>query len=300
VYRSKPVISLRIDAYVIEAIARMSGSPCALATQDTRSLLLSLTPRAKARVSVSLTVIFALLCGAGAGGLVVAHRPASYADAVKAGYRAAQDTSAPTAVQDPQKRLQAWIVGSAPLSAAAQPATLLASRADLDCLADAVYYEARGESVEGQAAVAQVVLNRTRQPGYPKGVCGVVFQSSRGGCQFSFTCDGAMSRPVELTAWDRARVVAARALSGYVMTAVGSAVRFHATHGRWQDGAVARIGGHVFLGNQPAAPLAHVDLASRDGARYLAANAAPVASKIATAMEKDYPEAPAAPERSAD
>jgi len=272
----------------------------------------SLTARAKARVSVSIAVFSAFLFGAGTGAAIVAHWPATHADVAKAGYRAAQNASSPAAGPVPQRPLQAWIVGSVPLSAAAQPATLLASRGDLDCLADAVYYEARGESVEGQAAVAQVVLNRTRQAGFPKSVCGVVFQGSRGGvCQFSFACDGAMGRPLELTAWDRARVVAARALSGYVMAAVGSSVQFHATRTPWQDGAVARIGGHVFLDHEPVAAGVRLDpgvrfaslgvrYAPRGGSRRMAANAGDAAEKIATALDKDFADAPPAPERSAD
>src|SRR6185503_8085863 len=58
---------------------------------------------------------------------------------------------------------------------------------DLNCLTEAVYYEARSESVRGQRAVAQVVLNRVKHPAFPKSVCAVVFQGAghRGGCQFS-------------------------------------------------------------------------------------------------------------------
>jgi hypothetical protein len=122
---------------------------------------------------------------------------------------------------------------------------------DLDCLSEAVYFEARGESAAGQAAVAQVVLNRARHPAYPKSVCGVVFQAGgNGGCQFSFVCDGAMARPLEPVAWRRARTVATRALEGYVMTAVGRALNFHAADASPDAQAgttVARLGHHVFF-----------------------------------------------------
>ncbi len=136
---------------------------------------------------------------------------------------------------------------------------------DLDCLAEAVYYEARGESAAGQAAVAQVVLNRARHPNYPKSVCGVVFQGGfAGDCQFSFVCDGAMSRPVEPTAWRQARQIAARALSGYVMTSVGRALNFHVSPtGTARDaapGTVAQLGRHVFfvaVNRSVAAPPRH-------------------------------------------
>lgn len=71
-------------------------------------------------------------------------------------------------------------------------------RADLDCMTDAVYYEARGESARGQAAVAQVVMNRVKHPAFPKTVCGVVFQGAGHViCQFSFACDGSMKRSRE-------------------------------------------------------------------------------------------------------
>jgi len=124
---------------------------------------------------------------------------------------------------------------------------------DLDCLTAAVYYEARGESREGQAAVAQVVLNRVRSPAFPKTVCGVVYQGAAAhGCQFSFACDRSIAAHREAGAWDRARSVAGRALSGYVMSTVGAATHFHvASLGAIWNGSmveVARVGQHVFYG----------------------------------------------------
>nr|WP_295111527.1 cell wall hydrolase [uncultured Caulobacter sp.] len=105
----------------------------------------------------------------------------------------------------------------------------LESSRELECLADAVYYEARGETPSGQAAVAQVVMNRVRHPAFPKSICGVVFQGAynRTGCQFSFACDGSMRRARDIGAWARARKVAARTLAGEVSSAVGSATHFH-------------------------------------------------------------------------
>jgi spore germination cell wall hydrolase CwlJ-like protein len=124
---------------------------------------------------------------------------------------------------------------------------------DLDCLTQAVYYEARGESSRGQAAVAQVVLNRVRHPAFPKTICGVVFQGAglgRADCQFSFVCDGSMRMPRDDDAWDKARHIAARALSGFVMADIGNATHFHATRigEQWGDGLirVATVGLHVF------------------------------------------------------
>lgn len=126
------------------------------------------------------------------------------------------------------------------------------SSRELDCLTQAVYFEARGETPSGQAAVAQVVLNRVRKAGFPKSVCGVVFQgSARGaGCQFSFTCDGSMRRGREAQAWAQARRIASRALAGAVMTAVGDATHFHTIHVSpdWSRDfrEVAQVGLHIF------------------------------------------------------
>jgi len=123
---------------------------------------------------------------------------------------------------------------------------------DLDCLAQAVYYEARGEGPSGMRAVAQVVLNRVRHPAFPKTVCGVVYQGAarRVGCQFSFVCDGSMRRGKEPGAWRRAREIAAKAMGGYVMADVGNATHFHTTgvSPRWRNQLlrVAQIGTHVF------------------------------------------------------
>jgi hypothetical protein len=123
----------------------------------------------------------------------------------------------------------------------------------LDCLATAAYYEA-GDDRPGQQAVVQVVLNRLRHPFFPKSVCGVVFQGSerRTGCQFSFTCDGSMSRrrPSE-AAWARARLVASDALAGAVYYPVGLATHFHTNWvvPYWSGSMdkIAQVGTHLFF-----------------------------------------------------
>ncbi|MFI4975986.1 MAG: cell wall hydrolase [Caulobacterales bacterium] len=157
----------------------------------------------------------------------------------------------------------------------------LESSRDLDCLTAAVYYEARGEGQSGQAAVAQVVLNRVRHPAFPKTVCGVVYQGAANrACQFSFACDGAMRRGREGGAWDRARIVAARALSGYVMPLVGRATHFHVASlgGVWGGSMsrVAQVGQHIFYTfNGHAAALG--------GGRTIVADAEPAAAAAPTA-----------------
>jgi len=122
----------------------------------------------------------------------------------------------------------------------------------LDCLTAAVYYEAASESDDGEAAVAQVVLNRLRHPIFPKTVCGVVFQGSElpTGCQFTFTCDGSLGRRPSADGWKRAQKVAARALDGYVMKQVGEATHYHTQWvvPYWQPTVtkLTQIGAHIF------------------------------------------------------
>lgn len=123
----------------------------------------------------------------------------------------------------------------------------------LQCLAAAVLYEA-GDDTVGQAAVAQVVLNRVRHPAFPATVCGVVYQGSQRatGCQFTFTCDGSLRRQMPEAAWRRARDVAARALAGRVDDTVGLATHYHTdwVYPYWSPSLrkLARVGTHLFFG----------------------------------------------------
>ena len=102
----------------------------------------------------------------------------------------------------------------------------------LECLTSAIYYEAGQESTDGQRAVAQVVLNRVRHPAFPSSVCGVVYEGSTRvtGCQFTFTCDGSMTRQPVPALWNRARQVAAEMLKGRVYAPVGHATHYHANY----------------------------------------------------------------------
>ena len=121
-----------------------------------------------------------------------------------------------------------------------------------DCLTAAVYHEARSEPIEGQRAVAQVVLNRVRDRAFPHSVCGVVYQGvGRGrGCQFSFACDGSTLRPRDASAWERAERVAVAALNGGVMADVGNATFYHAAYVLpWWARSLTRlgaVGSHIF------------------------------------------------------
>ena len=122
----------------------------------------------------------------------------------------------------------------------------------LDCLTAAVYYEAATETLDGQRAVAQVVLNRVRHPAYPRTVCGVVFQGSERatGCQFTFTCDGALRRLPSEAGWRRAREVAEAALAGQVYKPVGYATHYHTNWvvPYWSSSLTkaANVGTHIF------------------------------------------------------
>jgi hypothetical protein len=132
-------------------------------------------------------------------------------------------------------------------------ASLADRRYAVNCLAAAVYYEAGTEPLAGQRAVAQVVLNRVRDPRFPPSVCGVVFQGARRhiGCQFSFVCDGSFRRrPPHARQLAHARSVAEQALAGRVEPEVGTATHYHAryVHPAWRHGLVEvdRIGQHIF------------------------------------------------------
>jgi spore germination cell wall hydrolase CwlJ-like protein len=127
------------------------------------------------------------------------------------------------------------------------------SAGEQQCLASGIYFEARGESVKGQAAVAQVILNRVRNPAYPKTICGVVYQNEdwRNRCQFSFACDSIKDRVNSQYHWRVARDVAMAVTAGRIwLPQVGSATHYHAVYVRpnWAGSMekVGRIGMHVF------------------------------------------------------
>jgi hypothetical protein len=157
----------------------------------------------------------------------------------------------------------------------------------LDCLAAAAWYEA-GDDPAGERSVIQVVLNRLRHPAFPKSVCAVVLQGSERstGCQFTFTCDGALARRPGKAAWLRARALAAAALDGAVDAGVGRATHYHAdyVYPYWAPSLIklAKVGAHVFYrfpggagawnalqlatGPEQAGPLSSVESAISSGA----------------------------------
>jgi spore germination cell wall hydrolase CwlJ-like protein len=119
------------------------------------------------------------------------------------------------------------------------------------CLAEALYFEARGEDVEGQLAVAEVILNRVDSEQYPDSVCDVVRQGSdSSGCQFSYMCDGLKEHIANRRAYERMGKIAWLMLAGKPRTLTDEALYFHATSVRpsWSRTYVrtAQIGRHVF------------------------------------------------------
>ncbi|MBN8630702.1 MAG: cell wall hydrolase [Rhodobacterales bacterium] len=123
------------------------------------------------------------------------------------------------------------------------------------CLTEALYFEARGESLEGQIAVAEVILNRVDSPLYPRTVCGVVKQRGGGGCQFSYVCNG-KAKMREKGAADLAGRIARAMLDGAPRVLTDGATHFHTKGVRpsWSKrfARTASIGAHLFY-RQPGA-----------------------------------------------
>jgi hypothetical protein len=122
------------------------------------------------------------------------------------------------------------------------------------CLADAIYFEARGEVRKGQEAVAQVVMNRVFSGYYPHDVCGVVYQNAHRhlACQFTFACEGKdLSRIDEPDMWEQAKSIAKETLDGKIWLAeVGHATHYHAywVHPSWvhEMTRLYKLGVHTF------------------------------------------------------
>lgn len=122
-----------------------------------------------------------------------------------------------------------------------------------ECLAKAIYFEARGEPVRGQAAVAQVILNRVRNPAFPETICGVVYQNKqlKNRCQFSFACDGIEDKIGAKNLFNVAEQIAKATTSGKIwLSKVGTSTHYHAdfVHPRWASvlNRVEKIGAHIF------------------------------------------------------
>ncbi len=167
---------------------------------------------------------------------------------------AAPFTSAFGRLIDPSAPVDGTATTTLPGASDALPLTgdVLARRAAIDCLALAITYEAGHEPLAGQAAVAQVIVNRVRHPAFPKSVCAVVYQGAgrHTGCQFSFVCDGSLARRRNPQIWTRAQGIAAAVLDGERDPVVGTATFYHANYVSpyWAPALVrvATIGAHIF------------------------------------------------------
>jgi spore germination cell wall hydrolase CwlJ-like protein len=218
----------------------------ALAAQDTLILLSSEQPGAADRRGLKIAAAAGggLALGAAACAAVLVIAPPAPAP-VETGERvvvALREAPDPTAT--PAQAPRAAVVKAAEVRKAGE----------LECLTQAVYFEARGEPATGQAAVAQVVMNRVRHPAFPKTVCGVVYQGARThGCQFSFACDGIPDRITEPGPWKEAQDLAAKVVNdeGAMFIAdVGTATHYHAVYVRpfWarRMKKTDKIGNHIF------------------------------------------------------
>jgi hypothetical protein len=134
--------------------------------------------------------------------------------------------------------------------------------AQAECLAEVIYYEARGEGIDGEKAVAEVVLQRAKDQYYPHTVCGVVYegiQPDRRDCQFSFACDGSLLRPKDPFVWVRVRLLAEKIMTGAVKLSgvTKHAIAYHNVDvaPAWADTMLktAQIGNHVFYRRDPLA-----------------------------------------------
>ena len=120
------------------------------------------------------------------------------------------------------------------------------------CLSTAIYFEARGEPLQGQIAVGQVIMNRVRSPQFPETICGVVYQGQMApGCQFSFACDGKTDTPKNDSHWALAQKLARQITSGEVwLPEIGYSTFYHADYvsPHWKSAMnkIDSIGRHIF------------------------------------------------------
>jgi hypothetical protein len=191
----------------------------------------------------------------------------------------------------------------------AAPAQPSVNAREQNCLSQAIYYEARGETQQGQVAVAEVVMNRVRSPYYPKSVCAVVYQGSdRGtGCQFTFTCDGSVAARPRGRAWIQAQHLATAVMMGYTRPITQHATHYHtnAVSPGWSSMLIetTTIGSHVFYRMPNAAERAELtDAAVHRRAPAVRAEEAPLipqadqaAADAAAAANGDDAATPASP-----
>ncbi|MDE2182987.1 MAG: cell wall hydrolase [Alphaproteobacteria bacterium] len=198
-------------------------------------------------------LIVVLAAVSAAVGAAAAYRP--HANEVRTAVVIAQPAAPVAMVQESDGALPAALVAA---RSASEKAILEKLMAEHRCLSEALYYEARGEGLKGQKAVAEVIFHRMRTGNYGHSICAVVYEgANQPGCQFSFTCDGELALHKTPGAWTEAQVVAARILTGEerLNDATGGATSFHAVSVSpdWAPELqkTVQIGNHVFYKDPP-------------------------------------------------
>ena len=153
-------------------------------------------------------------------------------------------------------------------AAPVRPVTVIAAKTGPDdvstellaehrCLSEVLYYEARGEGALGQQAIAEVVFHRMNTGNYGHSICAVVYEGAgRPHCQFSFTCNGDLTKAKESDGWQESEMLAAKILTGEapLRNATGGATNFHAisVSPDWADemNETTQIGNHIFYRGQ--------------------------------------------------
>jgi N-acetylmuramoyl-L-alanine amidase len=159
----------------------------------------------------------------------------------------AQLTAVPSPMEQPpspQEEPTAPVVGA---TETAVPIVAVLDSRELKCMAQVIYFEARGESARGQAAVGYVVLNRVRHSKFPDSICGVVYERSRRICQFSWVCDGHSNNPRNKEAYAIAERYARAVMLGDTPNPIGNALFFDGyVRSTKRKAGHIQIGGHRF------------------------------------------------------
>jgi len=211
-----------------------------------RAAVANMAPSLKARVVAAAAIT--TVPPPAAPPMLLAYAGGDATDAIEKPFEAVMGKDVQGTLLDPKiDDAHAWVNSPIPVNAR--------TASEVRCLATAIYFEARGEAQKGQIAVAQVVLNRLKNPAYPNTICGVVYQNKnkRNRCQFSFACDGITDRITDKRSWAASQVLARRVLNDdrtLYMASVGASTHYHATYvrPRWARTMtkMEKIGRHVF------------------------------------------------------
>jgi spore germination cell wall hydrolase CwlJ-like protein len=159
---------------------------------------------------------------------------------------AAAPTAPASTAQLPARQMASLTIGPEK----PEPKRIELADADFNCLVQAVYFEAGQEIPEGQRAVAEVILNRVRDPRFPKTVCAVIHDSNPKGCQFSWWCDGKSDATPDVDRWATSKQAVIDVLDGAYPDPTKGALFYHArfVKPRWSRKLekTAMIGGHIF------------------------------------------------------